>query len=83
MWTPNITTPVVKMLCHRGPLTALAVDISGQYMVTAGVDNQIKVWDVRMIRPLHAYFSHSAASSLDISQRGLLAVGYGSRAQVC
>ncbi len=20
LWTPNISTPVVKMLCHRGPV---------------------------------------------------------------
>lgn len=36
MWTPNISTPVVKMLCHRGPVNALAFDPSGHYMVTAG-----------------------------------------------
>lgn len=36
LWTPNITTPVVKMLCHRGAVNALAFDASGRYMVTAG-----------------------------------------------
>lgn len=36
MWTPNITTPVVRMLCHRGPVTAVAFDPLGHYMVTAG-----------------------------------------------
>ncbi len=36
MWTPNITTPVVKMLCHRGALKAAAVDVSGRYLVTSG-----------------------------------------------
>jgi U3 small nucleolar RNA-associated protein 7 len=36
MWTPNITTPVVKMLCHRGAITALAVDPTGHQLVTAG-----------------------------------------------
>lgn len=41
MWTPNITTPVVKMLCHRGPVTALAVDAGGLHMVTAGADQQV------------------------------------------
>ncbi len=82
VWTPNVSTPVVKMLCHRGPLTALAVDVEGMHMVTAGVDGQVKVWDIRLMRPLHAYFSHSPASSLEISQRGLLAVGYGRTVQV-
>eukprot|EP00878_Enallax_costatus_P038910 GHUV01044402.1.p1 GENE.GHUV01044402.1~~GHUV01044402.1.p1 ORF type:complete len:145 (+),score=17.92 GHUV01044402.1:184-618(+) len=36
MWTPNITTPVVKMLCHRGAVKALAVDPTGHHLVTAG-----------------------------------------------
>jgi hypothetical protein len=36
MWTPNISTPVVKMLTHRGPVTALAVDPTGHQLVTAG-----------------------------------------------
>jgi U3 small nucleolar RNA-associated protein 7 len=36
MWTPNMGTPVVKMLCHRGPVKAVAFDTTGHYMVTAG-----------------------------------------------
>ena len=47
-----------------------------------GVDNQVKVWDIRMMRPMHAYFSYSPANSLEISQRGMLAVGYGRKVQV-
>lgn len=82
MWTPNITTPVVKMLCHRGPITALAVDAGGHHMVTAGADQQVKVWDIRMLKPMHAYFSHNTVTRLDISQRGLLAVGYGRKVQL-
>jgi len=82
MWTPNMGQPVVKMLCHRGPLRALAVDPSGSYLVTAGLDSQVKVWDVRTYKELHSYFSAAPADSLDISQRGLLAVGWGKRVQV-
>ncbi|KAG2498320.1 hypothetical protein HYH03_003580 [Edaphochlamys debaryana] len=82
MWTPNLTVPAVKMLCHQGPVTALAVDQGGHHMVTSGADGQIKVWDVRMLKPLHAYFAHSPPTSMDISQRGMLAVGYGRKVQV-
>ncbi|GBF94400.1 hypothetical protein Rsub_07214 [Raphidocelis subcapitata] len=82
MWTPNITTPVVKMLCHRGAVTAVAVDPTGHQLVTAGVDCQVKVWDVRTFKPLHAYFANAPATSLDVSQRGMLAVGQGRRLQV-
>ncbi|GIL70431.1 hypothetical protein Vretimale_3566 [Volvox reticuliferus] len=82
MWTPNLTTAAVKMLCHTGPVNALAVDPSGTYMATAGMDSQIKVWDVRMLRPMHTYYSHAPVTSMDISQRGLLAVGYGRKLQI-
>lgn len=47
-----------------------------------GLDSQVKVWDVRTYKPLHAYFAYRPATSLDISQRGLLMVGYGRKAQV-
>lgn len=82
MWTPNITTPVVKMLCHYGPLRSVAVDMEGKYLVTAGMDKSIKVWDIRTFKPLHTYTSVAPVDDLDISQRGLLAVGYGRRIQV-
>ena len=37
---------------------------------------------MRTFKPLHSYFSYSPATSLDISQKGLMAVGYGSKVQV-
>ncbi|KAI8476944.1 MAG: WD40-repeat-containing domain protein [Monoraphidium minutum] len=82
MWTPNITSPVVKMLTHRGAVTAVAVDPTGHQLVTAGVDCQVKVWDIRTFKPMHAYFANAPATALDISQRGMLAVGQGRRLQV-
>ena len=51
-------------------------------MVTAGADGQVKVWDARKFAPLHAYFSRAPAQWLDISQRGMLAVGFGRNVQV-
>lgn len=42
----------------------------------------MKVWDIRTFKPLHAYFANSPATSLDISQRGILAVGQGRRLQL-
>lgn len=60
----------------------MAIDGQGRQMVTAGADGQVKVWDVRKFQAMHAYFSHAPAECLDISQRGLLAVGYGRNVQV-
>jgi hypothetical protein len=80
MWTPNITAPVVSLQAHLGPVRCLAVESSGKYLATAGVDRQVHIWDLRKAyKCLHSYYSHAPAAALDISQRGLLAVGYGSQ----
>ncbi|KAK9448241.1 WD40-repeat-containing domain protein [Limtongia smithiae] len=77
LWSPSITTPLVRMLCHKGPVRAAAVDRGGHYMATAGADSQLKIWDVRMYKEVHAYYTPTPASALRISDRGLLAVGWG------
>ncbi|KAI9313458.1 WD40-repeat-containing domain protein [Dichotomocladium elegans] len=82
LWSPNSTEPLVKMLCHRGPIQAVAVDQSGRYMATSGLDGQLKLWDIRKYEPLHEYRTHQPATSLSISQRGLLAVGWSSHVTV-
>lgn len=82
MWSPNMNEPLVKMFCHYGPVRAIAIDRPGRVMVTSGADGQMKVWDLRTYRQLQSYYTTSPATSLDISQRGLLACGFSSHIQV-
>lgn len=83
LWSPNMGAPLVKMLCHRGPIRSVAVDPqNGWYLATAGADAQVKIFDLRTYKEVHAYFSAAPAVEVDISQRGMLAVTYGSRAQI-
>ena len=82
MWSPNQSTALVRMLVHRGPVRAAACDASGRFLVTAGADRRVKVWDVRTYAPLHTYLADTAPTSVDISQRGLLAVAMGAKVQV-
>ncbi|KAJ1890566.1 putative U3 small nucleolar RNA-associated protein 7, partial [Kickxella alabastrina] len=77
LWAPQQQKPLAKLLCHRGPLQAMAIDRSGTYMATSGLDGRVKVWDVRTFRQLHDYQTMRPAQSLDISQRGLLAAAWG------
>eukprot|EP00252_Welwitschia_mirabilis_P020766 TRINITY_DN5154_c0_g2_i1.p1 TRINITY_DN5154_c0_g2~~TRINITY_DN5154_c0_g2_i1.p1 ORF type:complete len:518 (+),score=112.05 TRINITY_DN5154_c0_g2_i1:275-1828(+) len=81
MWSPNMSTPLISMLCHRGPITAVGFDIHGRHMVTAGLDKKVKVWDLRQYKPLH-FVCSSHAKTLDISQRDLLVLGCGSKIEV-
>lgn len=68
--------------CLQGPVKSVAIDPMGTYMATAGVDSNVKIWDVRNFKTVHTYFSNAPATNLGISQQGLLAVGFGSRVQV-
>jgi len=82
LWSPASPQSLVKMLCHRGPVGALCVDPGGTYMASAGMEGAVKVWDLRMYKELHSYLTPRPATSLAVSQRGLLAVGCGSHVQV-
>ncbi|XP_048874155.1 WD repeat-containing protein 46 [Brienomyrus brachyistius] len=82
MWSPNQREPLVKMLCHRGGVRSLAVDKTGTYMVTSGLDRRLKVFDIRAFRPLQSYVLPAGASCLSLSQRGLLCASTGDTVQV-
>lgn len=80
MWTPTVSRPVVEMLCHQGPVTALAFHNNGYLMATAGMERKIKLWDLRKFAELQTLPFH--AKTLDFSQKGLLAAATGSFVQV-
>ncbi|KAL9232705.1 hypothetical protein vseg_007783 [Gypsophila vaccaria] len=80
MWNPSNPNPLVKMLCHKGPLTALAHHPNGHLMATAGAERKIKIWDLRKYEVLQTIPGN--AKSLDFSQKGLLATSSGSFVQV-
>ncbi|KAJ4978638.1 hypothetical protein NE237_009418 [Protea cynaroides] len=80
MWKPTSSAPLVKMLCHHGPISAIALHSGGNLMATAGMDKKIKLWDLRKFEVLHTYPGH--AKTLDFSQKGLLAIGNGSLVQI-
>ena len=82
LWSPNSTTPLVKMLAHRGPVRALGVDREGRYMVSTGQDLKMAVWDIRMFKPVHEYFLRQPGQSVAISDTGLTAVGWGTQISV-
>ncbi|GMY37843.1 probable U3 small nucleolar RNA-associated protein 7 [Fagus crenata] len=80
MWKPTSSAPLVKMLCHHGPVSALAFHPNGHLMATAGKERKIKLWDLRKFEVLQTLPGH--AKTLDFSQNGLLACGSGSFVRV-
>ncbi|KAL3064481.1 hypothetical protein OYC64_000695 [Pagothenia borchgrevinki] len=82
LWSPNQKEALVKMLCHQGAVRSVAVDKTGTYMVTSGMDKKLKVYDIRAFKPLKSYFLPAGASCLSLSQRGLLSAATGDIVQV-
>ncbi|KAI1655755.1 BING4CT-domain-containing protein [Daldinia decipiens] len=82
LWSPNSPEPLVKLLAHKGPVRSLAVDREGRYMVSAGQDCKMAVWDIRMFKEVNSYFTRQPASSIAISDRGLTAVGWGTKTTI-
>ncbi|BFZ56455.1 WD repeat-containing protein 46 [Savitreella phatthalungensis] len=83
LWTPQLRDPAARVLTHKAPVTAVSVDREGRYMATAGRDGQLKIWDLRSsYKELHSYFCPTPAKKLDISDRGMLAVGWGTHVSV-
>lgn len=77
MWAPNMPDPLVKLQVARGPIRDLAIDREGKYMAVAAADKSIKIWDIRNFKEVDHYYSQTPATSLDISDTGLLSVGWG------
>ncbi|XP_049437464.1 WD repeat-containing protein 46 [Epinephelus fuscoguttatus] len=82
LWSPNQKEALVKMLCHQGGVRSVAVDKTGIYMVTSGMDKKLKVYDIRAFKPFQSYFLPAGASCLSLSQRGLLSAATGDIVQV-
>jgi U3 small nucleolar RNA-associated protein 7 len=84
MWTPNFASdPVIKILCHPSSVTGLCVDPSGTCLTTIGSDSKMKVYDLRNTYScLYEYFNPLPATSLNMSQKGLVAVSHGSVVEI-
>eukprot|EP01103_Thecamoeba_quadrilineata_P019261 TRINITY_DN7715_c0_g1_i1.p1 TRINITY_DN7715_c0_g1~~TRINITY_DN7715_c0_g1_i1.p1 ORF type:complete len:539 (+),score=119.58 TRINITY_DN7715_c0_g1_i1:48-1664(+) len=77
MWAPNSSKPLVKMFCHKSPVRCVTVNSTGQYLVTAGLDNYTRVWDLRnTYKHLLTFETAATAKSIAVSQRGMLGISF-------
>ena len=82
LWSPNSTSYLAKMRVHSGPVRSVVTDREGRYMVSAGQDMKMAVWDIRMFKEVHKYFLTQPGTSVAISDRGLTSVAFGTRCSV-
>ncbi|KAK4475555.1 hypothetical protein MN116_000834 [Schistosoma mekongi] len=83
MWIPSEKSFVVKMFTHPTAITSIACDRTGSYLATCGIDRKLKIWDLRSTYdPLSEILLPMSASTIDFSQRGLLAIGAANTIQI-
>ena len=82
LWSPLSSEPLAKLFCHKGPITALAVDNAGSKMATAALDGQIKLWDIRNFSRELSLYTTSSVSFLNFSQTGQLCSSQGNKISI-
>jgi U3 small nucleolar RNA-associated protein 7 len=81
-WSPNSPDPLITLLPHHGPVRSLAIDRSGHYMTTTGQDRLMSVWDLRQLKEVHRHHLRIPGATIDISDRNLTAVGWGTHTSI-
>ncbi|KAN0030591.1 hypothetical protein ACTA71_009231 [Dictyostelium dimigraforme] len=75
MWIPKSRNPIVKLHCHKSPITSMAVSLSGNHLVTSGLDGMIKIFDLRnTYEEMHAFRTKFTPNSISLSGTNVLAV---------
>lgn len=82
LWSPNSSSYHGKVLTHSGPVRSIAVDREGRYVVSAGQDQKMTVWDIRMYKEVNKYFLNKPGASVAISDRNLTSVAFGTRCSI-
>ncbi|KAG0682196.1 Small subunit (SSU) processome component [Pichia californica] len=77
LWSPSMSTPLVKIQACNGPVRSLAVNRDGRYMAALGADKTLKIWDIRKFEELGSYRTPTQGNTVDISDTGLVSVGWG------
>ncbi len=68
----------MQRLCCRPVLTRSPPFL----LVSFSSRGQTKVWDLRTYKEVHSYLTKTPPTDMDISQRGLLSLGFGCHVQV-
>uniref|UniRef100_A0A915DZQ5 BING4 C-terminal domain-containing protein n=1 Tax=Ditylenchus dipsaci TaxID=166011 RepID=A0A915DZQ5_9BILA len=82
MWSPNSKQPLVELFTHHAAVRGIAVEESGTYMATTGLDRHMRIWDLRTYKQLHSYVMPVSYGEVAFSQRKYVAAATGSVVQV-
>lgn len=83
LWAPSQKACLMTINCHKSAISAIEIDRSGDKMITAGIDNKVKVFDIRSTyKPLKTIPTKTNIHFTAISQKGILAMGYSNKVAI-
>lgn len=82
MWSPTVVDPLVQLKAHTGAIHDIAFHQNGRFFATLGGDHKLKLWDCRMLRTLEEFAVTYCFDTIDISSKGLVAMGGGTNIQI-
>lgn len=82
MWSPTVVDPLVQLKAHSGAIHDIAFHQNGRFFATLGGDHKLKLWDCRMLRTLEDFAVTYCFDTIDISSKGLVAMGGGTNIQI-
>ncbi|CUG11286.1 Hypothetical protein, putative [Bodo saltans] len=82
MWSPTVVEPLVQLKAHSGAIHDIAFHQNGRFFATLGGDHKMKLWDCRMLRTLEDFAVTYCFDTIDISSKGLVAMGGGTNIQI-
>jgi U3 small nucleolar RNA-associated protein 7 len=82
MWSPMVKESLVSIKAHTGTIRGIAVENFGNYFVTAGNDQRVKLFDMRTYKQVYSGNMKGQIASVSLSQKNCLAVGFGQHVQM-
>jgi U3 small nucleolar RNA-associated protein 7 len=82
LWSPTQPQPLARFFAHPGGARHVVASLDGRTLITAGADSTVRAWDARTFRAHAAWALPATPTALAVSQRGLVAAGFGATVHV-
>ncbi|EJW02203.1 hypothetical protein EDEG_03357 [Edhazardia aedis USNM 41457] len=80
---PSQKEYILKVLCHTSLVKNIQIDRTGNYMITNGIDNVIKIWDIRnLYQSYNKIDTQTNHEFLKLSHNNYLATGFKNKIHI-
>lgn len=83
LWAPSQPEYLTKIKCHSAAITGIAIERTGNKMITTGLDSKIQQFDIRnTFKPIRTIKLNRAAHLSEMSAKNMLAISNGNKIMI-